>query len=244
MERRYIANYDVDPCQCQKLYRSDLEGEYRGMEECVYSTGCQAQKKWKRVFDTDKETCKCVESPDGTYTSPKSCTIYTGCPEYIPNVPGPWYVLQSCTDWWDGGTCNNMQYKCKGHETLPSDFLEEVGGIASKSLKQCLVGFGAGHHVYLDKQQNEECGICSEEDCRNAREHHLLDDFEDPNYEDTWPNWFACRAGGGGYSRAKSMNPNYFKGNDYYGKPLCKKGCCNIMSCVERSDSPWYERES
>jgi len=234
MQKRYIANYNINPCQCQKISEPDIEGDYRGMEECVASTGCKAQQKWKPVYDTDKETCQCVLDPiDGEYISPDICTMATGCPEYIPDVPGPWYVLEGCDARYGHDKCNEMQYKCKGYETLPSDFLEEVGGGAYRSLKRCLFGYGYGHpYTFLDASQNEGCGICNEADCKNARERNLLKTFEDPNSENTWPNFFACKVGGGVYSRARSWKPDYFKGKDAYGKPFCNKGCCNIMSCL------------
>ena len=231
MANKFSPNYDVDPCECQVVHsRPGHEGKYDSMEICVASTGCQKQKMFKPVYNTDNYDCTCREDPNGEYTNQEICVSQTGCSKYNPSVPGPWYVLQSCTDRTD--RCNQMQYKCKGYETLPSDFLKEVGGTAQKSLKQCLVGFGGGQHVYLDAAQNKDCGKCSEEDCANARKNHLLDAFEEPDYDGTWPNWFACRAGGGVYSRTRAIDPNYFKGVNYYGNPLCKNGCCNIKTCI------------
>jgi hypothetical protein len=235
MANKYSPNYDVDPCQCQVVHpRPGREGKYDSMEMCVASTGCQKQKMFKPVYNTDDYSCTCREAPNGgEYTNLESCLQNTGCSKYNPVVPGPWYVLQGCDARYGHDTCNEMQYKCKGYETLPSDYLEEVGGLAQKSLKRCLNGFGTGHpDTYLDGAQNKGCGICSKADCDNARKNNLLKDFEAPDYDDTWPNWFACRVGGGGYSRTRAIDPNYFKGKDYYGNPLCKKGCCNIKSCL------------
>lgn len=231
MANKYSPNYDVDPCECQLVHtRPGREGKYDSMKICEASTGCQRQKMFKPVYDTANYSCTCREAPDGEYSNLQNCLQNTGCSKYNPAVPGPWYVLQNCNARYD--RCNDMQYKCKGYETLPSDFLKEVGGTAQKSLKQCLRGFGSGHQVHLDAAQNKGCGKCTEADCVNAREHNLLKLFEEPDYDGTEPNYFACKVGGGVYSRARSSNPNYFKGNDYYGKPLCKKGCCNIKSCL------------
>jgi len=232
MANKFSPNYDVDPCECQVVHpRPGHEGKYDSMEICVASTGCQKQKMFKPVYNTDDYSCTCREAPNGEYTNLESCLTNTGCKKYNPAVPGPWYVLEGCGAWPD--KCDNTQYKCVGYETLPSDFLEEVGGVADRSLKRCLFGYGYGHpYTFLDASQNEGCGICNEADCKNARERNLLKTFEDPNSENTWPNFFACKVGGGVYSRARSWKPDYFKGKDAYGKPFCNKGCCNIMSCL------------
>jgi hypothetical protein len=185
------------------------------------------QQKWKPEYDTQTETCKCIPAPDGIYAAADICTTITGCPKYIDREPGPWYILDICQDHYDH--CNQMQYKCKGYEYLPSDRAK----YADRSLKTCLRGFGEGHHVYMDVSQNKNCGRCTEADCKRARELHLLDDLSDPQTTNTWPNWFACKAGGPYRdNRGMAMDPTAMMGKNYYGNPVCSKGCCNIMTCL------------